>query len=323
VAYREEAGNINAENKLEFWKVPESAQGDTVFQAPTSSVPLDPEDGKPFALLPDNKTALSVVQRETPDPTNKSIRTRLIFRLINLNNGQPIRDVLQLPDYADSRSTTARFSASNITTYNLSPDGHSLFLGVLAKGNYSLERWDITTGKRIWQKGIAKLDGWEKYHGNSTIYVYVSPDGKLLSVGIPGHMSIKANNPGGMPPYSQAGILSHKLHLFDAATGAEGVRLEGQSAGWNNAWSFSSDGRLLVGEMTESELTYLVIWDTKSGQILKRWRGRAIAAFSPVRPILAILEQVTHAKNSKPQSTTSVLGLWDVAPLLKAAGAAK
>ncbi len=94
-----------------------------------------------------------------------------------------------------------------------------------------------------------------------------------------------------------------------------------------DSYAFSSDNRLLVATGTNykmatkkgsgfpgRELTgweqggaFLTVWDTRTGKVLKTWKGGngARVAFNPVRPVLAILEPNGEGK--------SRLGFWDFA----------
>jgi RNA polymerase sigma factor (sigma-70 family) len=89
-----------------------------------------------------------------------------------------------------------------------------------------------------------------------------------------------------------------------------------------HAQAFSGDGRLLAlacrkyqeekkgvgGAFKPSDLTrpeYLTVWDTQTGKVLKMWPGSPRVAFSPTRPLLAIVE---------PNGETETrIGFWDFA----------
>jgi RNA polymerase sigma factor (sigma-70 family) len=325
VMYRREVGRINAVNQLEFWEMPEvepkpRVNGVGHLRTPDRVVNLDVEDGRPFALLPDGTSVMSIVERTTSDMTGKKTVAGYTFRLIDTTSGKPIRDVLKAPG-------TPRFK--------LSRDGRSLYLGIFEKGVCALERWDVDSGKRKWRREIAKLQGWEKVKGHILVPILLSPDGKMLAATVPA------------TSLNEAGDYPYRLRLFETAAGTEGARLEDQADWFNNGYSFSADGRLLVGEARKDERTNpppkdrririppeiarraaaransrLLIWDTQSGKVLKSWPGQASAAFSPAQPILAILETETSTEpdgDNRKQVTSSILGLWDVAPLLKAA----
>ena len=88
-------------------------------------------------------------------------------------------------------------------------------------------------------------------------------------------------------------------------------------------YAFTGDGRLLVLSGTQYALrrggspkafgsrevlfqsgSFLTVWDTRTGKVLKSWDRSAKAAFNPVRPLLAILER---------NDEQTRLGLWDFA----------
>jgi hypothetical protein len=112
--------------------------------------------------------------------------------------------------------------------------------------------------------------------------------------------------------------------LFDVATGEEkAARFEGQGTGDNVPLGFSHDGRLLAGTTSERMAPSfgprerrLVIWDTRTGKVLKSWEGQVQVAFAPDRPVLAMLENTSHENNGQ-KVAESVLALWDVSMLIK------
>ncbi len=84
--------------------------------------------------------------------------------------------------------------------------------------------------------------------------------------------------------------------------------------------SFSGDGQLIaISGLTTAvptlddfrgnpranrERSFLTVWETNSGKLLKSWDGQAKVLFNPVRPVLAILER---------NGNDSRLGFWDFA----------
>jgi hypothetical protein len=303
VTDRREAGQINGESKLEFWKVPELGKNRPTLSTPTDVTQLDPDDGEPFALLPDDKSVLCVAYRAALDHSGKGVQYNAMFRIVDVGTGRLVREVLQ-------------FQYSGTLTHCVSPDGKSLYLGSFGNGVGRLECRAISTGKQVWEREISKFTDaeWEQVREpfrRAQISVIASPDGKLIAASFP-------RKPFQRGPNSS---LPSELCLFDAATGAPGVRPEGQPARFINGESFSSDSRMMSGKMFGGRLgPKLVIWDTKSGKILKSWLGNASAQFSPTRPVATILEYVDDSEGNR-QFKTSILGLWDVAPLLKAAPA--
>jgi RNA polymerase sigma factor (sigma-70 family) len=73
--------------------------------------------------------------------------------------------------------------------------------------------------------------------------------------------------------------------------------------------AFSSDGRLLVlsgnGQLESPNHPFLIVWDTQTGKVLKSWDVAASVAFSPTRPVLAIIEKNGDSKTR--------VGFWDFA----------
>ena len=62
--------------------------------------------------------------------------------------------------------------------------------------------------------------------------------------------------------------------------------------------------RLLDGEriILDSPQSFLAVWDTQTGKIVKTWEMSPTVAFNPTRPILAVLED---------NEGDTRLGLWD------------
>jgi RNA polymerase sigma factor (sigma-70 family) len=301
VMYHRGEGQINVESKLEFWRIPEPGKAFASLDTPTKVTLLDPADGTPFALIPGDQSVLCVAERNVRGASDRSSQVRFTFRIIDLGTGRLVQEVLQL-------------QCSGSLTYCVSPDGKNLFLGIFdgEKGTGRLECWATDTGKRSWKKEIAEIASGKQLPKLLQMPITVSPDGKLIAAIVPRKS----------PPEASDTVLS-EFRLFDAATGAEGTRLEGQPTSFSNAISFSNAGRMLINGSTLSTSPHnweLAIWDTKSGKILKSWPGNANAQFSPSRPVVAILEY-THGYEGNKQISISILGLWDVSPLLKAAPA--
>ncbi len=117
--------------------------------------------------------------------------------------------------------------------------------------------------------------------------------------------------------------------VLDADTGDVLPLLEGAKETHLSpeSYAFSSDNRLFVATGTNYKLVarkepggmareqtgwerggaFLTVWDTRTGKVLKTWKGGngARVAFNPVRPVLAVLEPNGEGK--------SRLGFWDFA----------
>ena len=50
--------------------------------------------------------------------------------------------------------------------------------------------------------------------------------------------------------------------------------------------------------------SFLTVWDTQTGKVLKTWTAGPYAAFSPTRPLLAVLER---------NGDSTRIGFWDFA----------
>ncbi|MFO0851425.1 MAG: sigma-70 family RNA polymerase sigma factor [Gemmataceae bacterium] len=115
-----------------------------------------------------------------------------------------------------------------------------------------------------------------------------------------------------------------ECRVLDTATGADVIRVSEPAPASVGGLSFSHDGRYFVGSVesgtsqTGGVAQMLRMWDAATGAPVKSWKGNADALFAPDRPTLLISE--VDRQPAGPDGRTgssSILGLWDVAPLWK------
>jgi RNA polymerase sigma factor (sigma-70 family) len=176
----------------------------------------------------------------------------------------------------------------------------------------------------------------------SSPWMTFSPDGRRLfvSCGIGVCVHFQRRTAQGIQSQSEYAIISGGVGqsvVLNADTGDPLPALEGAeclycTAGKN---AFSGDGRLIVlsgtnyavskqkltlvsrktgnnpknlekpdGEqiVMESGKSFLTVWDTQTGKVVKSWERNPTVAFNPARPILAVIE---------PNEGDTRLGLWD------------
>jgi hypothetical protein len=147
----------------------------------------------------------------------------------------------------------------------------------------ALAVYDVDTGKSLWTKPLQGNPG----RAGGMRSMQFSPDGVRLA------------GFGGETPY----------HLYDATTGEPLAKLErGEEFRDPGASSFSADGRLLAASLakgTSGPPEYLCVWDCDTGKLLKKWDRKALVAFHPSRPLLAVLEPNGEG--------VTRIGLWDFA----------
>jgi RNA polymerase sigma factor (sigma-70 family) len=306
VTFRSAVGRINAESHLQFWDMPEPVPAGVpaVARRPAiradREVEFDPSDGIPFAVRPDGKAVLTLaVTRRSRAGT--LIGGSAVVRLLDAATGEAVRELARVE--------------GDLYTVSLSPDGKSLAVVYDRLGEPEdpkqqhaapsrtavVESIDVPDGKRRWSR---EFKGWGKLSsGSDTLRAVYSPDRKWLAVTLEETAKERA-------------AIYGTIRLLDAGTGKDGARLEDQGNLVNNPMSFSHEGRLLVGRTDGDDgSTSLRVWDVPTGRVRKSWEGRALAAFAPDRPVLAVLEDITAEGSNDPPR--AVLGFWDLSALTK------
>ncbi|HET6575785.1 MAG TPA: sigma-70 family RNA polymerase sigma factor, partial [Fimbriiglobus sp.] len=207
------SGRINEQPQLRFWDIPTGLVGNVKLARTTD---LAEENGAPRWFLPDGKSIvcarrLQVAGQETPDVS---------YRLISADTGELLREVARV-DHNDVAG-------------GLSPDGKTLVVVASKAKTVTIESWDVATGKRAWKRDLKAEE--PRLRGVRIPYpVIVSPDGKTVAITF--YPTLEDQ------PKAGRHILTGELRLFDAATGKDGPRLEGQAPLNNLGYSFSHDGR--------------------------------------------------------------------------------
>jgi RNA polymerase sigma factor (sigma-70 family) len=296
VVYRGRFGELTSEDEVQFWPVPKAA--DQIV--PPRTITLDDDAGRPVAVLPDGKavvTARYVVGR-TPDGAKDATST--VYLLVDAATGAVVREVGRVGGFAHHAVTA---------------DGAALVAVVRTRTGFAVEKWDVSTGKRVWSRDVVTAE--ERHLARVGVphpEPIPSPDGKTFALAVPRQFT----EPGSV----RADFLGSVVQVFDTATGEDGpVKLADQTDYRNEPAAYSRDGRLLAGWTVDarggSGAARLVVWDTRTGKVLKGWEGgsrqRVTFGFAPDLPVLAVVEQ--HL--SSEQGGTSTLALWDVSMLVK------
>ncbi|MBX9581116.1 MAG: sigma-70 family RNA polymerase sigma factor [Gemmataceae bacterium] len=295
VTYRTGRGQINQEKQLQFFNV----RAGGLVVGPERQVAVDGDPGHPVTFLDGGRTILTEVylkwpnahrEREGPGYAGLSLQT------LDPATGEIGREVL-------------RFESPVQRRWQLSPDGKSVAVVTEDTDTVRLERWELGTAKRLWGVDLVPLPA--KPRGRFFLETPVfSPDGSTPAVSVPRPPKAVGKPP--RPDWDGA-----ELRLFAAADGAARGRPDDQSEYLTIPHQFSHDGRLLLGRRNGGSIgDSLSIWDVRTGRLVKGWPSHAPAMFAPDRPVLAILEDTSHADGNIVVKQ-AVLAVWDVSDLVK------
>lgn len=284
------SGRINEQPQLRFWDIPANR---TEAAKLVRATDWYLEDGYPLQFLPDGKSILCRAYPRDPGRGWPDVT----YRLLDTETGKPIREV-------------AKVSGGEVVG-GLSPDGKILVTAVSKPKTVTVESWDVATGKRVWTRELAAQGPGRDIHVPHP--VIVSPDGQTVAITFERPLEGQPKEDGRGNPTNRG-----EIRLFDTATGKDGPRLEGQSQLYYLGYDFSHYGQLFIGSTGEDHRgRQLVIWDTRTGKVVRSWSGTAQAYFAPDRPVLAILESVGEVGPDGKSIAKSILGLWDVSALTK------
>jgi RNA polymerase sigma factor (sigma-70 family) len=297
------------------------------------TIELDTHPGYWYSILPNGKQFVSISSavntRKATDPDPKIANYVFQAHVYDIATGTVVRDFPLPYSYV--------FNAA------LSPDGKSLAILTNDNSKAGVVLVNLDDGHSIWKTSVS---GEGEIYSPANPRVVFSPDGKKLAVyvlfmpaevlnsrggrgGRPGGGPTSGRgsfSPRGLgqpngPPLQGAGSRSNvAITMFDAGTGKPLPCPYGTNRLIMRAWmgGFSADGKLFGIEVdvynrdVNTNSSFVEIWDTESGQVVKSWSGSALASFSPVKPLLALLEgySVGSAVTNTSTRRTS-LGFWD------------
>jgi hypothetical protein len=224
------------------------------------------------------------------------------------------------------------------------PKANRLFVLLHAGDELLVRCFDLTGGKTAWER---KLTG-QAQKGAMGILV-PSPDGSWVGVVQPTLFANPVQQgpggrggvPGGRP--QQVSYSSRTIPVLLSAKTGEPVELPADDVTHAQLFGFSADGRLMAGTVhRDTGVSQTLVWDTKTGQVLKAWAGRGDVhlEFAPIGydllavererkdiyGAMSVLPQGFRPEGGQQWTTTrevvrteykSTLGVWDLAPLLK------
>jgi len=305
---------VSGVHKLDVWEKVSTPlnlgggkPGNERFRDVLRSINLDATTTQCYAFAADEKTFRTVVIEQ--DPGNPEI-TSLEVEELDAATGSKLKSLLKVSAETKTRVQT------------LSPDGKRF--AVFEKAN-SLVVYDVERGSKIssttfkpveYIQTAVKVKLAAPYEGecygvereSETTSIGFSADGGLLVVSRAiGFTSVIDTRTGKAIPVD--GIANLRLSMGSSPFSPDGRLLA------LNADSYVNE-TLVIGLPTQGDKinppgrywnkheSFLLIWDTTTGKAIKRWNidPAAKAAFSPVKPILAVAER---------NGTDTRLGLWD------------
>lgn len=255
---------------------------DRRFQ-PVRTIDLDSDQTHSYAFAPDGKTFRTV----SYDGSRPGVFAKLEVREVSTETGKTLKTLLRID--GEWQGYALAENGKRIVTYDSAKDRVMLWDVDRAAKSWT---FDLPADKEAAVAQVTARDIPPTFH--------FSPDGrKLVCLRLQGTILLDAEKGKPLPPLEN------------------GDRLMGTA-------SFTTDGRLLAvsGQRlirqprdpglsgpkrsepsTCTGVTILGVWDTDTGKNLKTWNQAASASFSPVAPVLAVLEQNGEGGTR--------LGFWD------------
>lgn len=273
---------ISGRNMLRFW-VKQNRDGvatnDLIVDR---TVELDPKTVQIFSFTAVGKTCRALAYERSVD----GVLSNIEVLEIDVTNGKTAKLLLRIDDGLPA----------------LAPDGKRL--AVLNKDVTKVTVYDLDRGAKGFDHTFAPDKTPELRRENQEYHHLIfSPNGRRLVV--------------------SRGI--GRTDIFNTDTGELQPALEGASLAQTSpdSQAFTGDGRLFASLNTtyviktgnrngrnqtwwDSVETFLTVWDTQTGKVLKTWKSPHLwVAFNPARPLLAVLEP-NGANNTR-------VGFWDFA----------
>ncbi len=336
-------GRLTAESRAHFWGVKrvldgkDLAKADRVvtLEADTFNTAAHAADGRRFVVsVIEPRKGVAPQQPNVGGGWNGNSRTTEYaarFDRLSAKTGDRDGEWVKLDD------------DTSYAGHAFDPKANRLFVLLHAGDELLVRCFDLTGGKTAWER---KLTG-QAQKGAMGVLV-PSPDGSWVGVVQPTLFANPAQpGPGGNPFGGRVGVggpagrpqqvsySSRTIPVLLSAKTGEPVELPADDITHANVFGFSADGRLMAGFVhRDTGASQTVVWDTKTGQVLKAWAGRGDVTleFAPAGHDLLAVERQTiqtygpsvplpnnggmHRDVTK-TDYKSTLGVWDLAPLVK------
>ena len=262
---------VSGHHRLRFWEPEPPEKGALTNQKFVRAVDLDASDTHGYAFAADGKTFRTVAY----EYRNEGGLRNLAVRSIDAATGKTLKTLL----------TVER----DFEQYALSQNGKRVSLFSV---DGTLVLYDVDEAKQLWSKQLeTPLNNRQGKKLTQMNLMEFSPDGLRLVLS------------------SAISVDREPARVFDATTGQQLVALErADEFRFPGSASFTSNGRLLATSLnkgTSGPREYVCVWDCDTGKLLKQWNRKALVAFHPTKPILAIVEPNGEQKIR--------VGLWDFA----------
>jgi hypothetical protein len=328
-------GRFNAEARLCYWNLKDLLDGKKKAK-PDRVVTLDADNPTAFAVAADGKTVYAVVSAPRAGgmvlPSGLQQHDGQVLTL-DAKTGDAVGEAVPLAE-ADGTLVGA----------TVHPASGRVFAHFQLADEHVVRGIDLATKKIKWER---KFDAAPP--NQSGVPPKGTPDGKAVVA-----VCSKQTQ---SPVPGQQGIMATSPHLLNAGTGEVIAELGGDDVYLSDITAFSDDGKLAFGWLSRANGLQQVLWDARTGKPLKTWaRGVSVqsAAFAPGKHELATVErgdvqvvmpnppgdptlvspfnrgivndlrfdffqpvQVQQVQQVVKTEPTSVVGVWDLAPLVK------
>lgn len=327
---------FNAETRLCFWTLKELLDGKKKAK-PDRVVSLEADNPTGFALAAGGRGLLACVSQARGGgavlPNGLPAQVGKVLRL-SAKTGDIGEEVVSL-DEPDATLVGAA----------VHPESGRVFAHFQSAGEHVVRAIDTTTRKAKWERKFEQAGQQASGFGPRA-----SPDGAVVVAFCSRQLQVPQS--GVVPPPGQpvplTTMISSSPHLLNAATGEVIADLGGDDVYSSDVGDFSADGKLVFGWLNRAGGMQYVAWEAKTGKPLKTWNrgsGDLSAAFAPGRHELAVVERTStpvygpgsgqpfnpFGSDLKLQDSlwlqparevirtdhTSVIGVWDLAPLAK------
>jgi hypothetical protein len=335
---------FNAETRVCFWTLKDLTEGKKKAK-PDRIVSLEADNPSEMALGKDGKTFLALTTEPRPNtPLGELPKQRGKVLRVNLKTGDTAEEVATLDD-----------QQATLVGATPDPDSARVFAHFQTDEEHAIRCIDTTTGKKKWERRFDEpapqghtMPAPRVSPDGGTLVAFCS------KIGQPADPNNRLPPLPGVPQAN--GQNTVRPHLLNAATGAIIADLGADDVLSADVLGYSADGKVLFGYMsTNTGITRHVLWEAKTGKPLKTWaRPSAVYAadFAPGKYELATVEslddsvrppvrpldtpfllerasayfpqfqpglpppvQVPPAPPASPYR--SVVGVWDLAPLVK------